>query len=61
MRSKQYFTSIENNPHENSTEPKKGAFFNTPFLFTLQKNLAISYALLLAVSSLYYKGRTCGK
>ena len=24
MRSKQYFTSIENNPHENSTEPKKG-------------------------------------
>ena len=23
MRSKQYFTSIENNPHENSTEPVK--------------------------------------
>ena len=22
MRSKQYFTSIENNPHENSTEPR---------------------------------------
>ena len=24
MRSKQYFTSIKNNPHEISTDPKKG-------------------------------------
>ena len=35
MRSKQYFTSIENNPHENSTEPQT----LEPELFTDGKTL----------------------
>ena len=44
MRSKQYFTSIKNNPHEISTDPKKRG--TAISLFTGGYNAFKSYSLI---------------